>query len=214
MPIDYDRYPKNWKRIRNEILERCKNRCECRGECGKNHGTVTDTTVHRLRTDFTVGEMLECSIAFDPQCREMHMQRPKSFGGKRVVLTIAHTNHSRNPKCAHRDKLKAMCQACHLRFDRNHKTNKEKAMKKAIAVLAVIATLGLTGCTTAGGNNALLDHVVKQQVLNENNLKDKQLLAQRIEAIRKAVVLLDARLKKLEPVPAAEATPAPTVEKK
>jgi hypothetical protein len=39
MPIDYSKYPKNWKtEIRPKILERAKNRCE---NCGvKNHELI------------------------------------------------------------------------------------------------------------------------------------------------------------------------------
>lgn len=113
MPCDYKNYPKNWKSIRNEILERAENRCECAGECmGLQHlqGDVFSAGLGKIQVKIKLR-----------RCIEMHMQKPQTFGGRRVILTIAHTNKSRNTKCARRDKLKAMCQACHLRFDRNHK---------------------------------------------------------------------------------------------
>lgn len=28
MPIDYKRYPKNWKELRSKVIERARNRCE------------------------------------------------------------------------------------------------------------------------------------------------------------------------------------------
>ena len=38
MPCDYSNYPKNWKKIRKEILERAENKCElCGAENGKPH---------------------------------------------------------------------------------------------------------------------------------------------------------------------------------
>jgi 5-methylcytosine-specific restriction endonuclease McrA len=38
MPIDYKKYPKDWKRIRSEIIRRAEGRCElCNAEQGKPH---------------------------------------------------------------------------------------------------------------------------------------------------------------------------------
>ena len=39
MPIDYKKYPKDWKQIRERILKRANNKCEC---CGiENHIVVS-----------------------------------------------------------------------------------------------------------------------------------------------------------------------------
>jgi len=39
MPIDYKKYTKDWKEIRERILKRAKNKCEC---CGlENHIVVS-----------------------------------------------------------------------------------------------------------------------------------------------------------------------------
>lgn len=93
MPIkDWSKYPKNWKKIRQEILERAGYQCECLGECLGNCGYPT-------------------------KCPEAHGMVAINFKGK-VVLTIAHLNH--NTKDNRRKNLKALCNRCHLRYDRDH----------------------------------------------------------------------------------------------
>jgi hypothetical protein len=97
MPIAKSDYPPDWLRIRARILERAKNadgipQCECMGECG----------LHR----FTGGPR---------RCRELD-GRPARFALGRVVLTIAHL--CRKSECPRPDHLKAMCNRCHLRYDR------------------------------------------------------------------------------------------------
>lgn len=83
-------YPTNWRAISKRIrFGRAGGRGECRGECG---------TDHRGR------------------CAEFHGLSPESFGGRVVVLTTAHLDH--DTKCDDPANLRAMCQACHLRYDR------------------------------------------------------------------------------------------------
>lgn len=66
MPIkDKSLYPKNWKMIRERILRRSKNRCECVGECHRH-------TKH-------------CPA-------RQHQLHPTTQS--KVVLTIAHLNHT------------------------------------------------------------------------------------------------------------------------
>ena len=95
MPIKAENkklYPKNWKRIREEVLERAGMRCECHGECGFTH------------------------ISRDgARCYKVHL---KKYDAVRCVLTIAHLNH--NPRFNLRSNLRAMCQGCHLRYDAEH----------------------------------------------------------------------------------------------
>lgn len=110
MPLTKEKlalYPRNWKKIRAEILLRSGGRCECGGECG----------LHRT----TPGPR---------RCVELHLTTAKWAKGQ-VVLTIAHLNH--NPKDSRRRNLKAMCQRCHLRYDVKHhqKNAAETRMRKA-----------------------------------------------------------------------------------
>jgi len=118
MPVDYKRYPNDWKAISARIRARSGGRCECESHCGLH------TTTGR--------------------CREINGQPAKWAKGK-VVLTVAHLGVAK-PDGAKGDKhdktdcrdenLKAMCQRCHLRFDLDEhmanaaKTRKAKALKR------------------------------------------------------------------------------------
>lgn len=106
MPIKKEnakRYPKNWKEISARIrFERSNSQCECEGECGLHHGR---------------------------RCEEKHNEPAKWAKGK-VVLTTAHLNHI--PEDVSDENLKAMCNRCHLRYDKEHhaKNTKETRKKK------------------------------------------------------------------------------------
>ncbi|AOT25812.1 HNH endonuclease [Mycobacterium phage Tortellini] len=91
-PENRGRYPRDWKQISEQIrFERAQSRCECEGECGR--GTHTG------------------------RCPNIHGQ-PAYGTGSRVVLTVAHLNHT--PEDCADDNLRAMCQGCHLHYDREH----------------------------------------------------------------------------------------------
>jgi hypothetical protein len=93
-PEDRHRYPPHWSElIRPAILRRAWLRCECMGECGRGH--------------------------FGRRCPEVHLA-PSAWGRRRhkIVLTIAHLNHT--PEDDRLEVLKAMCQGCHLHYDREH----------------------------------------------------------------------------------------------
>jgi hypothetical protein len=62
------------------------------------------------------GHRCEGSPAF-PNCRAVNGE-PHPVTGSRVVLTIAHLDHQ-SENCSP-ENLKAMCQRCHLHFDRHH----------------------------------------------------------------------------------------------
>jgi hypothetical protein len=91
-PENKARYPKDWPQISNRIrFERAQGRCECAGECGR--GTHTG------------------------RCTNRHGS--KAYGtGSIVVLTVAHLDHA--PEHCDDDNLKAMCQGCHLHYDKAH----------------------------------------------------------------------------------------------
>lgn len=86
-PENRARYPRNWAAISKRIRhERARGRCECRGECGVDHGG---------------------------RCPVINGER--NARGSRVVLTVAHLDHT--PEHAEDSNLLAMCNACHLRLD-------------------------------------------------------------------------------------------------
>jgi hypothetical protein len=99
MPMDLKRYPPDWKEVSRWIRTvRAMGRCECAGECGGHSGTCSATN---------------------------HQLHPET--GSLVVLTVAHLwrgpcaeHHALATKCSDPSHLKAMCQACHLRYDLPH----------------------------------------------------------------------------------------------
>ena len=90
-----NRYPRNWPAISRHIrFVRAASQCECVGECGL-HGTNPGPR----------------------RCEERHGTAAKWATGT-IVLTVAHLNHQ--PEDCREENLKAMCQRCHLRYDRDH----------------------------------------------------------------------------------------------
>lgn len=95
-PENRDRYPADWPQLREAVLERASShtalpRCECLGECGR--GTHSG--------------------------RCPNIQGAGAYGtGSRVVLTVAHLDHT--PEHNDMANLRAMCQGCHLHYDREH----------------------------------------------------------------------------------------------
>jgi hypothetical protein len=93
-PENRARYPKNWKDISASIRARSGGQCECQGECG----------LHRTSPG-------------PRRCTERHRHQA-SFAKGLVILTVAHLDHT--PENCDPRNLKAMCQRCHLRYDRDH----------------------------------------------------------------------------------------------
>lgn len=93
-PENRARYGADWAAISLEVKERAQWQCECAGECGR--GTHTG------------------------RCPNRH--GAMSYSGTKVVLTTAHLDHTpeNNGEPGNRPNLKAMCQGCHLHYDRDH----------------------------------------------------------------------------------------------
>ena len=92
MPIDYSLYPRDWKAIRQRIM-------------------------------FRAGEHMDCYRNFhEARCEwckaENHQPHPRT--GSFVVLTVAHLDHDKENHQVSDDRLVALCQACHLGYDREH----------------------------------------------------------------------------------------------
>lgn len=91
-PENLARYPDDWLEITRRIkFDRAGGRCECEGECGR--GT------------------------HEGRCPNQH-GKPAYGTGSTVVLTTAHLNHT--PEDCDDDNLRAMCQGCHLHYDKDH----------------------------------------------------------------------------------------------
>lgn len=89
MPVDWSKYPPNWRDLVAAVRERSGDRCECSGECGA------------------------------PLCQagcEARNKQPHPVTGSRVVLTTAHLDHDTTHNDL--GNLRHMCQSCHLRYDK------------------------------------------------------------------------------------------------
>ena len=120
MPCDMKKYPADWQKRRERILERAKNRCE---RCGLLNGVVgwrdTDGKFwheNRYREDgkeFTTKELKD-------KCQF------------RIVLTIAHLIPDGPLDCPDSE-LQALCQKCHNALDApmraRHRKEKAEAAK-------------------------------------------------------------------------------------
>lgn len=129
MPIDYSKYPKNWKsEIRPFILNRANNKCEfcnvdnykliLRGEYNgveayqDNNGTIYNANnSERIGSDY-LGEV-------DTTLKNKLIE---------VVLTIAHLDH--NITNNDYSNLKALCQRCHNRYDSEYRKNNRKVNRQ------------------------------------------------------------------------------------
>lgn len=107
-PENRDRYPKDWRQISDRIrFERAERRCECDGRCGRHE---TSLAVHGGRCPARHGQVAPIS-------------------GNKVVLTVAHLDHT--PENCADDNLMAMCQGCHLSYDRDHHAETARATRAA-----------------------------------------------------------------------------------
>lgn len=104
MPVDYSKYPKDWRAISKRIRERSGGQCECEGECG----------LHRTNPG-------------PRRCQERNGQ-PAQWARGKVVLTVAHLNHE--PMDCRDENLKALCQRCHLRYDADHHRRNAAATRR------------------------------------------------------------------------------------
>lgn len=104
-PENRHRYPANWKAISLAIRTgRAAGRCECLGECGR--GT------------------------HDGRCPNCNGQLAYGTGSK-VVLTVAHLDHT--PENCDPGNLRAMCNGCHLHYDRQHHAETRAATRRRAA---------------------------------------------------------------------------------
>lgn len=118
MPCDYKKYPKDWKAIRAEVLERAGHKCEeCGvpnkevGQRGVNGKWYTEKQINGMKSDKGYG---------------LFGHLPDPFRVVRIVLTISHTDHdvTNNGEPGNRPNLKALCQRCHLAHDHElHQAN-------------------------------------------------------------------------------------------
>ncbi len=124
MPIDYSRYPANWKsEIVPAVLDRAGNRCEF---CGLENGSEVTSIKIVVRE---LGNPRAKTLWFRDES-DLKRALPLSTGSTkrvRVVLTVAHLDHDEENHDVKIERLRALCQLCHLRYDAEEKRRRMKA---------------------------------------------------------------------------------------
>lgn len=131
MPIDYKKYHPEWKtRIRPDILKRAGNKCEfcqaknkelyIRGvwdgcECYQD----MDGTIFASTDGMVIGATYVGEVAY-------HTTKDTSVV---IILTIAHLDHDINNNSY--DNLKALCQKCHLNYDKVHHATNSRSTRNS-----------------------------------------------------------------------------------
>ena len=128
MPIDYKKYPSNWKsEIRPSILERANNCCEfCQLENYSQglreadgmfiHWAEIENALENRGYDY-FEEELKHHVSKDGKVERL----------TKIVLTIAHLDHNINNNDY--SNLKALCQRCHNRYDIGFRKSNRKINK-------------------------------------------------------------------------------------
>ena len=123
MPIDYKQYPANWKtEIRPAILKRAENCCEFCGAKNYSKG------VRQFDGTFTEIPIEPTRMLNDEQMwLQEFWANMNGFKVITIVLTIAHLDHD----IANNDynNLKALCQKCHLNYDKEHHSKNSRATR-------------------------------------------------------------------------------------
>lgn len=131
MPIDYKNYPSNWKsEIRPAILERANNCCEF---CNIINYSLGYRDVNGI---FYSAEKIIQALEnngydyFEHELNNCYNKKGEPTKPIKIVLTIAHLDHDTNNNDY--SNLKALCQKCHLIYDKEHhaKNSRETRVKK------------------------------------------------------------------------------------
>jgi hypothetical protein len=117
MPIDYSRYPPNWKKeIVPRVLGKALNRCQF---CDLSNGQIVYSV--KLKIQDSDGRYKQKSFWFSNRQdarRAMQYKEPEEV---KVVLTVAHLDHDEENHNVSDDRLAALCQHCHLNYDAKEK---------------------------------------------------------------------------------------------
>jgi hypothetical protein len=140
MPIDYKKYPKNWKtEIVPAIKDRDGHRCKF---CGvPNYATIFRGIVEDGAEEpteiyqFADGRIFQSSDGTEIFVGQGYLADVQPLSGNplqkaiKIILTVAHLDHDINNNT--HDNLAALCQRCHLRYDAEHHSKNSKANRDA-----------------------------------------------------------------------------------
>jgi len=124
MPCDYSKYPPNWKR---EIVPRIIARA---GDCCEFCWVENRTLLFSVPVA-TVGRIWVQSESDAQRLAQISTAAAKSV---KVVLTVAHLDHDESNHDVADDRLAALCQWCHLRYDIAEKARRRTARQSELAL--------------------------------------------------------------------------------
>lgn len=125
MPIDYSRYPPDWKTvIVPRIRARARARCERCGARAWQFGWRDSLGRFRPGTPPVLGTAGQL-FQLDPEPLQPPMIR--------IILTVAHLDHDEQNWQVSDDRLALLCQACHLNHDRPDNARRTKYGKEHAA---------------------------------------------------------------------------------
>jgi len=113
MPIDYKRYPRNWK---NEIVPFIRNRSnDCCEFCGLQNGVNVVSIITSDKGRIWLSN-------FDIFKQDLRLSFPTyvelSWKNTKVILTVAHLLHDADNPQPLMNSLAHLCQLCHIKYDR------------------------------------------------------------------------------------------------
>jgi len=125
MPIDYSKYPPHWKsEIVPAILARADNACEW---CG-----IPNYCLGYRMGKYWI-ELQECATyAFAKDLLHERYSSEGDQGEVIIVLTVAHLDHDPENFNVDHKRLMALCQLCHLTYDRLHREGQELKKQPAL----------------------------------------------------------------------------------
>lgn len=117
MPIDYSKYPPDWKQTVKRIRKRSGDCCE---NCKLENKQIVYSVPFRVQDE--AGRYKRRVIWF--RSREDAYREADNINlikPVKVILTVAHLDHDETNWKVKDERLKHMCQICHLRYDAKEK---------------------------------------------------------------------------------------------
>jgi hypothetical protein len=119
MPIDYSKYPKNWKtEIVPRIRKRSGNKCE---KCGIPNSSIIFSVPIYVRTGSKRYGPRAIWFSSHSDAARLDAIRIGEIKQVKVVLTVAHMDHDEHNHEVSDDRLAHWCQKCHLEYDSEEK---------------------------------------------------------------------------------------------
>lgn len=127
MPVDWSRYPKDWKQIRQRILERDGHCCKF---CGIENYAVVRWVAEwweRICGSYYLDGMGTGQYSYQKarECADISNQGNDDYRWIVIVLTIMHLDHDTENN--EESNLASGCQRCHNNHDQKHRRKNSRA---------------------------------------------------------------------------------------